>query len=504
MSRKTLQEETLVYKKDDGQISISEFISPFGKLDLKNRWVNIANLIDWAKHEKRYANRFCEDNGAPAIKFRMAMGTLIIKQKTGHSDDEVLQDIVENAYMQFLIGLHEFTTKPPFGQSSITNFRKYITAEMVNEVNEDMFGAESRKKGDGDSSGGSGGGEPEERAKAPDVAEAEGSAADNEGEMLLDATCAPANIKYPTDINLLNEAREKLEGMIDALHPRGYATDKPRTYRRKARQDFLHFAKAKKHNKRQIRKSTGQQLRYVRRDLKHVEKMVTKFGTKNLSNYQKQWLETIRQLFAQQQSMFQTKTHSVEDRIVSIGQPHVRPIVRGKANAPVEFGAKVNASIVNGYAFVDKIGWDAFNEEARLIPAVEQYRQQYGHYPKAVLADKLFRNRANLAYCKKRGIRLSGPRLGRPPKETDKAVIRQERADVSMRNAIEGKFGEGKISYGLDRIMARLKDSSETVIAMSFFCMNLCRRLRLLLHFLQFAIKQMFFQQLQFVLWVFE
>ena len=65
--------------------------------------------------------------------------------------------------------------------------------------------------------------------------------------------------------------------------------------------------------------------------------------------------------------------------------------------------------------------------------------------PKAVLADKLFRNRANLAYCKQRGIRLSGPRLGRPPKETDKAVIRQERADVSMRNAIEGKFGEGKL-----------------------------------------------------------
>ena len=311
-------------------------------------------------------------------------------------------------------------------------------------------------------------------------------------------------IKYPTDINLLNEAREKLEGMIDALHPRGYATDKPRTYRRKARQDFLHFAKAKKHNKRQIRKSTGQQLRYVRRDLKHVEAMVSEFGTKKLSNYQKQWLETIRKLFTQQQKMFITKTHSVEERIVSIGQPHVRPIVRGKANAPTEFGAKVSASLVNGYAFIDKLAWDAYNEETLLVPAVEQYKEQYGHYPKAVLADKIYRNRQNLAYCKERGIQLSGPRLGRPPKETDKAVIRQERSDVSMRNSIEGKFGEGKISYGLDRVMARLKDSSETVIAMSFFCMNLSRRLRVLLRLLQYAIEQLFSQQQLLALWVFE
>ena len=94
-------------KSDDGQISISEFMSPFGKLDTNNRWVKMANLIPWEKYEQKYSERFCADNGAPAIKFRMAMGTLIIEQKTGHSDEDVLQDILENVYMQFLIGLHE-------------------------------------------------------------------------------------------------------------------------------------------------------------------------------------------------------------------------------------------------------------------------------------------------------------------------------------------------------------------------------------------------------------
>ena len=467
-----------MYKKDNGQISLAEFRSPFGKLDATNRWVKMAELIPWKKYEQKYAERFCDSNGAPAIRYRMAMGTLIIKQKTGHSDEEVLQDILENPYMQFLIGLHEFTMTPPFAASSITNFRKYITAEMIREVNDDLFRAKRKK--DDDSNGGSG--KSEEEEKESHTQEAQPAPA-NKGKLLLDATCAPAYIKYPTDINLLNEAREKLEGMIDALHPQGYAQDKPRTYRLKARQAYLRFTKNRKPQKRAIRKATGQQLRYVRRDLKHVERMIDTFSADNLSNNQRRWLEAIRELFGQQQGMYQAKTHSVENRVVSIGQPHVRPIVRGKINAAVEFGAKVSVSLIDGYAFIDKLAWDAYNEESLLIPAVEEYKARYGYYPEAVLADKIFRNRENLTYCKNHGIRLSGPRLGRPPKETDKDVLRRQRQDSSQRNVIEGKFGEGKTGYGLDRIMARLKDSSETVIAMSFFCMNLARKLRDFLHF---------------------
>ena len=125
--------------KNDRQISLAEFQSPFGKLNESNRWVQIASMIPWEKYEKRYAERFCEDNGAPAKPFRMAMGALIIKQRTGHSDDEVVNDVLENPYMQFLIGLHEFVTEPPFSQSTMTSFRKYITQEMIDEINEELF-----------------------------------------------------------------------------------------------------------------------------------------------------------------------------------------------------------------------------------------------------------------------------------------------------------------------------------------------------------------------------
>jgi hypothetical protein len=85
-----------MYKKDNGQITIAEFKSPFGKLDKENRWVKIADMIPWHRFEEKYAEQFCENNGTPAIAFRMAMGTLIIKQMVRHSDDDVLQDIVEN------------------------------------------------------------------------------------------------------------------------------------------------------------------------------------------------------------------------------------------------------------------------------------------------------------------------------------------------------------------------------------------------------------------------
>jgi len=308
----------------------------------------------------------------------------------------------------------------------------------------------------------------------------------NQGTLLLDATCTPADIAYPTDVNLLNEAREKLEAMIDTLQPKGYALPKPRTYRYSARKDYLRFIKMKKPGQDNVRKAIKKQLSYVARDIKHVNSMLQSITTTHLSNHQEQWLSTIRELYIQQLSMYETQTHSVPKRIVSISQPHVRAIKRGKHNAPYEFGAKISASLTNGYAFIDRLSWDAYNEEIDLIPAVEAYKKYNGYYPARVLADQIYRNKTNRDYCRERGIRLSGPALGRPPKEPNKELMNQQRRDAADRSPVEGKFGEGKNKYGLNRVMARIKESSETVIAISFLCMNISRRLRVLLRFFRF------------------
>ena len=456
--------------KQERQISLAEFISPFGKLSPENRWVRIANMIPWEKYEPEYAAQFCEDNGAPATPFRMALGTLIIKQRTGNSDVETLESIIETPAMQYLIGLHEFKQEAPFCSASITNFRKNISQELLDRINEEMF--MPPKKSD------NGGSEP---PKDSSGAKESAEPAQNHGELLLDATCAPADITYPTDVNLLNEARAKLEGIIDTLHRHTGAKKKPRTYRRVARKRYLSFVKNRKPRKRLIHKAKGQQLRYVRRNLAHIDKQLNEVSPEALSIRQQNQLETIRTLYTQQEEMYTNGTHSVEDRIVSITQPWVRPMVRGKAKSDVEFGAKVSISMIDGYAFKDKLDWNAYSEAGLLIPVVEAYKEKHGFYPQAVIADKLYRNRTNLAYCKERGIRLSGPKLGRPSKLTDKNQRQQERQDASTRNSVEGKFGEGKTRYGLDRIMARLQNTSETVVSMIFLCMNISRRLRILL-----------------------
>ncbi len=86
--------------------------------------------------------------------------------------------------------------------------------------------------------------------------------------------------------------------------------------------------------------------------------------------------------------MYKNRVHSVFDRIVSISQPWIRPIVRGKVKSPVEFGEKLDVSIdEEGYRWLEKVSYDACNESICLIEAVEHYKTRTGHYPEWVLAD---------------------------------------------------------------------------------------------------------------------
>jgi len=303
----------------------------------------------------------------------------------------------------------------------------------------------------------------------------------NQGKLLLDATCAPADIAYPTDLALLNEAREKLEQLIDALHAphRGIQT-KRRTYRQKARKAYLAIAKQRHVKHRTLRKAIGQQLRFVVRNLRIIADYQKQSSLTLLSKQQYKQLLVIHELYRQQSDMYTKRSHRIEDRIVSIHQPHIRPIVRGKANARVEFGAKVAISLVNGYALMEKLQWDNYNEGVTLKDSVETYHKRFGCYPEAVLADKLYRTRDNLRYCKEHRIRLSGPHLGRPSKKEQTEQKQQARQDAAERIAIEGKFGEGKRRYGLGLIRVRLQQTSETVIALQLLVMNLEKRLRVL------------------------
>jgi hypothetical protein len=98
----------------------------------------------------------------------------------------------------------------------------------------------------------------------------------------------------------------------------------------------------------------------------------------------------------------------------------VRPIVRGKQNKPVEFGAKLSVNLTgDGFARVDHLRWDAFHEGLDLKSQVENYHDRTGYYPERVLADPLYGTRENRRYLKQKGIHFAGKPLGRPKKVTE-------------------------------------------------------------------------------------
>ncbi|MDR3141251.1 MAG: transposase [Tannerellaceae bacterium] len=160
----------------------------------------------------------------------------------------------------------------------------------------------------------------------------------------------------------------------------------------------------------------------------------------------------------------------MDDRIVSIHQPHVGPIVRGKSKADVEFGAKIHLSLVDGISFLDELSWDAFNEGGHLEAYIEQYRRRFGFYPAEVLADKIYCTRENRRLLKEKGIRLKAKPLGRPL-----AWAVSIHVSPGERNPVGGKFGQAKTAYGLDRIRARLRETSESWIAGIILALNLVK-----------------------------
>jgi len=407
------------------------------------------------------------------------------------TDEETVEQIRENAYMQFFLGFAGYSSKAPFDPSMMVHFRKRFTEEDLCRVNEliaergkAMVIEAIARLPDDDSD------DPEDKAGtqlALDnfVKSADWPEGKPWGTLTIDASCTPADITYPTDLKLLNEARVSTERIIDDLCDQhsDFRKHKPRYDRGKARAVFLNVAKQKKPRRRKIKAAIRRQLDYLQRNLEAVDALIASGAV--LSSLKTHWwrkLLVISELHRQQTILLYSKTRSIPDRIVNLVQRQVRPMVRGKARAAVEFGAKISVSVRNGFAFLHRISWDPYNEAEDLIAQAKKYKQEYGCYPERICADRIYLNTKNRNFCTRNNIRLSGKRLGRPPKdpEISAAHKQQLRADQRKRNEVEGCFGSGKRKYSLNLIMARLSQGAETLISMSFLVMCAEKILRLL------------------------
>jgi transposase, IS5 family len=279
----------------------------------------------------------------------------------------------------------------------------------------------------------------------------------------------------------LNQARIQTERIIDKLYKllKNKLKNKPRTYRKLAQKNYLSVAKQRRPKKKVRNQAIKKQLQYIRRNLSHIEKLsIQEASLLCLSKKEYKNLLVVAEVYRQQLWMYKNKTIRIDDRIVSINQPHIRPLVRGKAGSSVEFGAKISVSCVDNYVFLCRLSWSNFNESQDFRQQVESFKKQTGYYPESVHVDKIYRTRKNRSFCQEKGIRISGVPLGRPAKNTSIEAKKQVNDDERIRNCIEGKFGQGKRRFSLGRIMTKLENTSQTSIAIIFLVMNLSRLLK--------------------------
>jgi hypothetical protein len=488
---------------------LSLFKTPFeNELDPANRWVRMAELVPWDDMAQVFMDRLNDRHGRPSVDLRIILGALLVKHIQGLSDEDTIDYIQENIYAQYFVGLSSFQIEPVFVPSLFVELRKRLGAKGADQLNcllikqaQELRLIKHRrqpaKQQDRDDQG------PQEKGPQADLQpgtshrEPKKDSADkssndqvacqadsNRGTMIVDATVAPLHIAFPTDSGLLNHAREHSEQLLDVLYnsARELWPVKPRTYRREARQRYISFSKKRNKSKKVIRKAVGQQLRYVRRNIKTLHKMLDELEVAGVQiawdKHQWRMFWILQELYRQQDLMFTSKKNKIEDRLVSLQQPHARPIKRGKGGGKdTEFGPKINVSLSEGIARVDQIDFNAFNESQGLPAQIEAYKALYGYYPALVLADKIYWTRANRKYLKDRNIDIGGVPLGRK-KEQSKHERERQRKRNNKRSEVEGKFGQAKRKYGLDDVMTRLPETIKAEIHLTFLSLNLIKMVK--------------------------
>ena len=238
---------------------------------------------------------------------------------------------------------------------------------------------------------------------------------------LTDATCYESHLRFPTDVKLLWECCEWLQSLI-AKTCKALKERQPRNKYRDIDHARLTYAKHRKHSRAATAK--------LRRRL--------------------------QSLLAQKKE--------VKKRIVSIDRPYIRPIVRGKENKRVEFGAKVNNIQIDGISFIEHHSFEAFNEGVRLQDCIEYQQELTGIKVTRVGADTIYANNDNRRYCTENGMTTCFVRKGPKPKDENTDISTARRIIGTLRStAMEGSFGNQKQHYSVGRIAAR-NSRSETLL----------------------------------------
>lgn len=469
------------------QLDLGLFRSSLSELDKSNRWVVLGDLLPWTELEKEYNSRL--DNrkkGAGNKPARMVIGAMIIKHKLCLSDAETIEVIRENPYMQYLCGLDEFTDRPIFDPSLFTYIRKRISEEEINNMTVQLLNKQKRlleekRKREEDEARKNDEEPPTPEPEDPNAAPfTDSQGREHRGVLKVDATCADAEMRYPVDVDIIHDGCRKVTDYIAKVCKK-FELRMPRTNYKNARRAYLLLIKQAKKRGELVRSTIAVMLNYLHKDMLMFMNLLAKDGKyyECLFQYEKRTFAAIIKMYHQQEQMYKSKIHTCADRILSIFQPHVRAIVRGKAKAKTEFGAKIGASIVDGYTFIDHHSWEAYNESQDLSLQIQLFKERFGYLPATVLADKIYLNKSNRGILKDFEIQSYCKPLGRPPKDPPSEEVKSRMAKaIGERNEIECSFGTGKRIYRANNIRAKLPDTARCWTGMCYFVKNVMKFLR--------------------------
>ncbi|MFN0212895.1 MAG: transposase [Saprospiraceae bacterium] len=281
-----------------------------------------------------------------------------------------------------------------------------------------------------------------------------------------DATVYESYIKFPTDVKLLWDCVEWVQGQIESICD-CHRLRRPRSKYKAQKIKQIAFSKKRKKSRKEDRRRRSALIYLLAKLLKQLQSLLN-LGAKVIEDLKPAIFErirTIRRVLQQQRYHFSQPEKSVPDRIVSLYKPYLHPIVRGKENKPVEFGAKVHQLQIGGCNFIEHLSFSAFHEGNRLKKAIGQQRRWFGTV-RQVGADGIYANNRNRTWCREQGIATSFKPKGRQGKHLEqKKVMRNSLSNIRS-TVLEGSFGNEKNHYMLRKVKAR---TQETEIAWIFF-----------------------------------
>lgn len=380
--------------------------------------------------------RRCPQGAKPIFSIEGGLGLMFLKHRSGLSDAALIERVNTDWHYQLFCGLPPKIHQGIKDDDIVGRWRRFFGSRMDLQDLQGRLAASWKSE-----------------LAHPQIS-------------MQDATVYESYIKYPTDTKLLWDCVEWVHTQMSSLCKR-HRLALPRSKYKTQEIKQISFSKKRRKTYKEERKRRGALLRLLPKLLAQLQAILNR-GGQIIAHIKPQVFErikTVRTILQQQRYHYEQPAKPIPQRIVSLYKPYLRPIVRGKENKPVEFGAKVHQMQVGGCNFIEHLDFEAFHEGNRLKKAVWQHRQWFGSV-RQLAADGIYANNRNRTWCREQGIATSfKPKGHQGADKQQKSALRKTLASLRA-TALEGSFGNEKNHYLLRKVRAR---TQPTEVAWIFF-----------------------------------